>query len=232
MKPFAALLAVAVSLAIGQRANSQTVNWGSGWDVLGHLVDSTGQNLDGSYEFQLGAFLTTFRPSEEDPSAWAANWRTFDTAAYGRMTDEGTSTVYDHFTGSQDILQSGRSSQDSTGMDFQGLNAYVWIRNSTSAMPGTQWLLVRANSWVFPQYTGCCPNDTVLDWSVSDLSTPNPNAVPLFGRQGSAEGWGANTTNDTGVYTLQTYTFVPEPSSALLATLAAACMALRRRRNS
>ncbi|MCX6865825.1 MAG: PEP-CTERM sorting domain-containing protein, partial [Verrucomicrobia bacterium] len=65
-----------------------------------------------------------------------------------------------------------------------------------------------------------------LEWSVSDL---RPQDVPLHGKQGDTAGPGVFT--DSRSHLLQTYTFVPEPSAALLATLAGLTFVLRRRRD-
>jgi hypothetical protein len=71
----------------------------------------------------------------------------------------------------------------------------------------------------------CCDTGTI-EWSVSDLDGSD---VPVWGRQNGVAGSGVYSSSDPS--TLQTFTFVPEPSSALLAVLAGGLILLVRRRD-
>jgi hypothetical protein len=62
-----------------------------------------------------------------------------------------------------------------------------------------------------------------LNWEVQDLGS----TTPIFGAQGASIG-GGYATSPTSQNTIQTYTFIPEPSSALL--IAASMIVLLRRR--
>ena len=217
MKPYLTIIAVACFLATGSRAAAQTIDWGS--PMFSDLVDSTGKTLDSGYTFEIGAFTPNFTPDQTNVTEWAANWHTFDSAAYNK--DLG------YFTSSVQMAAGGQSSNPlfaNLGLNFQDLHGYLWIRNSDTPLPGVQWLLARAASWIFPTYTGCCANTAPLQWSVSDLAP----TTPVYGKQGEIPGAGVFT--DSGTHTLQTYTFVPEPSTPLLVILAGATLALRRRR--
>ncbi len=204
------------------------MNWGS--PMFSILMDSQGDTLDQSYAFELGAFVPDFAPDETNVEEWAANWRTFDRAAYNGFETPEDDGIYGYFTSSVQMTEGGHSSNpaySSLGLNFQDLPAYVWIYNSTNPVPGTEWLLARSDSWIFPSYVDCCENDPPLQWSVSDLDTED---VPLYGSQGGVPGAGVFTNTD--VHTLQTYTFVPEPSSLIFVSLAGSLMVLRRRRHS
>jgi len=217
MKTYLTTIALACVLAVGPRAAAQTIDWGS--PMFSDLVDSTGKKLDPGYSFEIGAFVSDFTPDQTNVTEWAANWHTFDSAAYNK--DLG------YFTSSVQMAAGGQSSNPlfaNLGLNFQDLHGYLWIRNSNIPLPGTQWLLARAASWIFPTYAGCCANTPPLQWSVSDLTS----TTPVYGKQGGIPGAGVFT--DSGTHTLQTYTFVPEPSTPLLVILAGAFALLRRRR--
>ena len=118
------------------------------------------------------------------------------------------------------------SNPTASTLSFAGLDAYIWIRNDDNPVPGTEWLLTRADNWTFPVVGGDCCNTEVIEWAVSDLDSGN---VPVWGRQNDVIGSGEfSSTSTTG---LQTFTFVPEPSSALLAAVAGGFLVLRRRRS-
>ena len=188
--------------------------------MFSDLVDSKGNVLDDTYTFQIGAFVPNFTPDSTNVTEWAANWRTFDQAVYN--PDLG------YFTSSVQMMDGGHSSNPefaNVGLNFQDLNGYMWIRNGDTPGGGTEWMLTRASSWIFPTYAGCCSNTPPVQWSVSDLTTNSP---PVYGGQGSQQGLGDHTVS--GTFTMQTFTAVPEPSSAMLVALAGTVMALRRRR--
>lgn len=209
------LLAMSWCLLAAGSGHGQTLDWGS--EVFSDLVDSQGDTLDSVFVFELGAFVDGFVPDETNVGLWHQNWMVFDQASYNASLGYFTSTVT--------MNDDGSSSYNPSSISFEGLSAYLWIRNSTDPVEGTEWLLARAASWVFPNAVpGCCDNEPPLQWSVSDLATTD---VPVWGNQGGIEGAGHYTV--TGNYTLQTYTFIPEPSSGVLLLFSAA-MLMRRRR--
>lgn len=118
------------------------------------------------------------------------------------------------------------SNPTASTMSFAGLDAYIWIRNGDDPVPGTEWLLTRASNWTFPTVGGDCCDTGVVEWAVSDL---DPGDVPVWGRQNGVIGSGEFSSTGTGG--LQTFTFVPEPSSAILTAIAAGLLVLRRRRH-
>lgn len=220
-------------LILGGQARSQTFNWGS--EAFSDLADSKGDVLDDTFIFELGAFTGGFIPGADNVMDWKNNWQAFDKADYNGIetpTDDG---IYGYFTSSASMTDDGLS--DSSDMSpasisFEGLSAYVWIRNSDDPSTSTEWLLARNSAWTFPSaIPGCCDNGTPLEWSTSDLTMSD---IPVWGTQEGVVGDGIIT--DNSVFTLQTATFddpmlVPEPSVFLLKALAAALFVLRRRRN-
>jgi len=227
MKLYLTLLTIACWLIGGQRACSQTINWGDA--MFSDLVNSKGQALDSSYKVEIGAFATNFVPDNANVSQWATYWRAFDGTTINGI-ETPSDGISGYFSSSVQMLAGGTSSNtaySSLGLNFQDLPGYLWIHNGTDPQPGTEWLLARASTWTFPTYHGCCGNTPPVDWSVSNLAATN--AVPVFGKQGDLSGAGVAT--DTGSHTLQTFTLVPEPSAGLLVALAGLCLVLRRQRD-
>ena len=224
MKPFIKLLLVTSLPVLAGSAVGQTLDWGSPVGI--DIVDSGGNPIDSLFVIEIGAFVDGFVPDENNVDDWFSNWRVFDEAVYNptlmyftsvaSMNDDGTSA----------------SPHATSGFGFQGLDAFLWIRRGDEPVEGNEWLLTRAvstdpaNTWEFPNAVpGCCDNEPNLEWSVSDLDGDD---IPRWGSQGGVHGDGFYTV--TGSYTLQTYTFVPEPSSLAFAALSAGLL-LRRRRH-
>jgi hypothetical protein len=203
------LLLLSVAIVLASRVPAQTLNWAS--PVFSDIVDSQGVTLDNSFTFQLGVFNPGFTPEESNTSEWFDNWIKLDEADYDPAIGYFTASIF-----LKDV-------QDYATI-FAEREAYLWIRNANTPEPGTEWFLGRAGAWVLPQEVlGCCGNNLPVEWSVSDLET----TVPDFGSQGGIEGPGVIV--NSGTFTLQTATFIPEPGSSVLVMLAA-MLAIRRRR--
>jgi hypothetical protein len=216
MKLVASQSIAALLLLGAMTARSQTVNWGSltGSDI----VDSHGDPLDNSYQFQLGAFGAGFIPDATNLGNWAAHWNVFDTANYSYSSEAGG-----YFTGTQDVQTVG-----SYPSLFEGLNAYLWIRNAdeTENFLATSSLIQGTADWVFPTLDpGCCPNGEVTTWSVSNLGS----TVPVWGSQWDHHGAGEFIAS--GPYDLQTHA-VPEPSGLLVLAMGCGLLVIHRRRSS
>jgi hypothetical protein len=225
--PSAVHAAVLLFAATCSRSFSQTFVWGS--SVGDSFADSNGQILDDSYVFQMGAFIEGFEPDESNVDTWLANWRVFDQAGYNQ--DMGYFTHWSNETDSLRMLDDGTSNSPyltSGASSFEGLRGYLWIRRGDQPVEGSEWLLTRAADWMFPTASpGCCNTDAPIQWSVSDLDTSGE--MPKWGAYGDTMGPGSHTSG--GNFTLQTYTFAPEPSAMMLVACAALTM-LRRRRQS
>ena len=207
--------------------NAQTFNWGSA--VFSDLVDSKGNMLDNTYVFELGSFVNGFIPDETNIDQWYGNWQAFDAAAYNGVEAVGDDGIYGYFTSTVQMNTAGTSeslAQTPGAISFEGLDAYIWVRNSNVAEHGSEWMLTKADGWVFPTAEqDCCGNDLPIEWSTSDLTVYN---TPVWGSQGGITGGGEFT--NTGIYTLQTATFMPEPSSTLLSLVAGILLCFRRKR--
>lgn len=218
MKPRTCLLLILSFLGGAGGLTAQTLDWGN--DVFGDVVDSTGAALDNSFVFELGAFDAGFEPNESNVTDWIAHWNVFDRAAFNASAG--------YFTSSVQMLPDGTSNSayltEGSG-SFEGLNAYLFVRNGDLPVPLTEWLLVRANAWIFPVADDCCPGELSAEWALSDVD----DETVVFG---SVEGvTGLGEVSVPGIHDLQTHTFVPEPGSMLLAGLGLLAAISRRKRN-
>lgn len=223
-KRFALLLAL--SSVLSGLSHAQQINWSS--QLFSSIVDSNGNPLPPeNFVFELGYFNGSFDPAVNDFGTWIDNWTGVDIATYTSTEyfDDNSNSLgtYGYFTG-QFNMSDVSGSFDDLGIERE---AFIWIRNATEPVPGTEWLVVRAATWLYPQLDSeCCSNDTPTIWSVSELGEFD---VPLFGNQSGFEGPGERSVYDSTA-DLQTYTFIPEPSSALLVGLAGVACAFRRRK--
>lgn len=219
MNPFRQLLRwppLLMMLAVSG-LHAQTLDWGN--DVFGDVVDSSGNPLGNGYLFELGAFDAGFIPDETNIHEWVGHWNVFDRAAFNPSIG--------YFASSVQMLPDGTSDSpyfsEGSG-SFEGLNAYLFVRNSDLAGPLSEWMLARAANWVFPVADDCCPGDLSIEWSLADLG----DETPVFGsQQGNT---GAGEVSVPGHHDLQTHTFVPEPAAALLWAAGFLAAAARRRR--
>lgn len=210
---FRSILASGLMIAA---VEAQTFNWGNA--VFDTVVDSSGNPLGpASFTFELGAFAEGFDPAASSYWEWMSNWQAFDIANYNPLTSQFGSTVY--------MELDGTSPLDPGGASFLGRQAYLWVRNGNIPWEGTEWLLVTTDEWTFPATADdpCCPKRPPYEWFVSDLGTGD---TPLWGSQSDENGPGVQT--DTGIYTLQTHTFVPEPGVLGLLIIAIGCAGRRR----
>lgn len=207
--------------------NTNQLNWGSLEEST--IVDSNGNRLSpDNFTFDLGAFVDGFTPDDANVSLWAANWRSFNVAVYSFDGDD-TGNFASEYT----MYESGNFNTGSFSYgDFEDLgisrNAYIWVYNSQSPEPGTEWFLARSSTWVFPTLgLDCCDNDPPIEWSMGDLS--DAGVTPIWGGQDGQQGAGLVNNFISGA-DLQTFTFIPEPSSALLISLAGVLGVFRRSR--
>lgn len=199
-------------------AHSQTLDWGN--EVFDYLTDSSGAALNNTYVFELGAFDAGFTPTVSNVNDWVSHWNVFDRATFSESLGYFASSVQMTADGGSNSawLTPGFGS-------FEGLSAYLFIRNGDLPVPLAEWLLARSSTWVFPTVDPeCCPSGLPIQWSVSDLESD----TPVFGGQSGNQGGGS--VSSPGNSSLQTHTFVPEPTAALLVALGGLAAIARRRR--
>jgi hypothetical protein len=232
-----AFFAAVLCASLIQVSQAQTLNWGS--ENFSTFTDSKGNLLDNTFVFELGSFGPTFTPDETNTNDWLANWQLFDLADYDQANGTFGSTVEmlraPDPIANPNVLRSGYSGAST--INFSGLTAYLWVRKGDDPVEGNEWLLTRADNWTFPLEGQDCCGKGLVEWSVSDLDSSD---IPIWGRQSELDpnplnppiyvstGPGVKTSDSPS--TLQTFTFVPEPSSALLAAIAGIGMVMRRRR--
>ncbi|RYD21776.1 MAG: hypothetical protein EOP88_10235 [Verrucomicrobiaceae bacterium] len=132
---------------------AQQINWYS--PTLQTNLTGAGAVMDGTFQFQLGAFASGFVPTASNASDWAANWSPAATTSYVPASNVRAFEAIFSLT--------------SNGAPFSvGAKAYVWGRSSGSA--SDEWILFRASSWTWPSAnpSGAPPNP--LDWS-ADLAS-------------------------------------------------------------
>lgn len=181
------------------------IEWGT--PVLRELYDSYGFELDSSYTWELGAFNPSFTPTATNVEQWSANWWIFDRASF----NPGIGFVIGNVILNDDGTSSNTNSYV-TNADYQGLDAYIWGYNKKEYEFGLEWIWVRhggtnTNAWTFPTNVSALPPDLEVEWITSDLIDSD---VPLWGSQLGVIGLGY--ASNPGIYDLQTYTIVPEPS--------------------
>ncbi len=226
------ILPVALLVLAGS-IQARTINWGSSFEDI--IVDSAGTGLSAVYTFELGSF-GSFIPDQSNLEQWAANWKPFDLAQSPATWDPSNG----FFSSSADVLDSPVSGTSSSttipaspvNVFGPGERGYIWAYNTkTLAVGTTEWALVTndstdgnaADDWLFP--SSADHSSIPLQWRL-----PIASHV-VFGGLNDVQGPG-DYTPPTSSFALQTHTIsvVPEPSGALLVTLAGVAVSLRRRR--
>jgi hypothetical protein len=148
--------------------------------------------------FELGTFAVGFDPRTASRADWEANWIVLQGADYN--------------TSDQQVIETATLSSNSAPF---GLNAqaFIWGFTSKEADPASQWILMAAPTWKWPDSNSPLPTT----FSVSA-------ALPEDAIIGSVNPIG-------GAYHMQfSYAAIPEASSSLLVATALIGMAWRRRR--
>lgn len=233
-------LVIFLSSQIAVFSQQHQIDWGTS-AVTDIVITSDGSPITlTEFTIELGGFEGGFVPTTSNIGEWVNNWQIFDAVtdldtdtsgpngetADAFIADSGTTNGRFVGTGFLESDQTS-SSEDANGVDTFAPNqqAYVFIRNSDTTDPGSEWLLYTSESgddWEFPSVTGGQPA-TPESWFLSDVDTAVFGAV-----NGTIEGGGEHSDITTD-FLLRTHTFVPEPSSALLILLGALPF-LRRRR--
>ena len=103
-----------------------------------------------------------------------------------------------------------------------GQQGYIFVYNNLIGDETSEWFLTTNPTWTIPATGGGQPA-LPLEWRVFDASDV------LYGQTPSEAGDGEGD-NPPGGYALQTFTFVPEPGTALLFGVLFSSLLLRRER--
>ena len=211
-------------------ASASTIFWGSKQNDT--LVDSAGNSLDASYQFELGYFNASsgWAPTSLNISEWESRWIVFDKASFGLgwdPTNREINTSVEHTSTSG----STSSSANPASVFTQGATVYLWVYDTKSLLGNAEWALlcdsdksanVFPGAWEFPNPIE--QNGESYDWQTRDLDTA------ILGGVNGIRGPGSYSF-DPGVFTIQTHA-VPEPGSALLMIMAGMGLVRRRRAQS
>lgn len=110
---------------------------------------SNGSNLDQSFLFSLGTFVSGFTPTSANTSSWATNWRRLDLASYN-LTSRAFVGNASYGTNTAPFLTTARG--------------YIWGYNG--ACGAGEWILITNNAWTFPQGSTDI-GAPIVDWVVS-----------------------------------------------------------------
>ena len=220
-------------------AQNQSIDWGTRFFPGGNLIDSggnalvlgDGSYLDGGYTFELGVFDEGFVPNGKNTSEWVASWNVFD-AIVTNDEDTNDSVSSNTYTGSDTITFDRHSESLDAAVDptfeFSQTNqAYVFVRNSDQTVAGSEWLLYTNEEWLFPFVAEENHNRLLVEWLVED------GTQAVFGgiNGGALTGDGVQVNANDNDYLVQTFTFVPEPSTFGLLLLGSLSLFRRGRRS-
>lgn len=232
MKTLRQLCFLVVVLAAGMlSAQTTQIDWGT--NIFGDEIYTSdgGEVTIDEFTVELGSFANGFVPTAENTSQWVSNWRVFDAVT---EVDSDTNDFYlggpghaVRFAGNASLSDAGLSlSEDaSVGYNFgTDQQAYVFIRNSDDAVFGSEWLLYTSEAgvdWEFPS-AASGEKGANLDFDLGEVDQV------VFGQANGFVGGGERDfVAATG---LQTFTFVPEPSTlGYLLVLLSLMMRDRRR---
>lgn len=202
-------------------ASARTISWRSG--IGDDLFNSSGLSLDDSFTFELGAFDAGFTPDATNYGDWSSRWHAFGQATFEPLLGNGWEPGLQYFTKDTTVLGGQLSSESPPLASYAftaGTQAWLWVYDSKTVAPTSEWALVGGTTWTFP---------------ASDLL----NLTPVVWELNSADRvvWGgANSLRTDGIFTATPAVFdlqtaaVPEPAGVFLLGLAGWMVGLRRRR--
>lgn len=196
---------------------AHTISWGGAIGLEDYTSDG-GTLSNATFSFELGTFGSSFSPDISNAVDWAMNWKSLDSGPYN--------DTFDYLTSSVDLIDNSTFAI--------GEHAYIWIYNSTTPSPTTEWALVTneagAEPWEIPDASGF---PATFLWRFSNSDTAVFGAVDQS-PSGQLTGDGLRSfTPPAGDFEIQTFTFpppVPEPGTASLLGCALLGFLMRRRR--
>lgn len=220
------IVAVWTLVLLNRISCAETINWGSEFGSVN--IQSDGATpVTASFTIELGRFSNGFIPNGGNVDLWQPNWVVFDALAPGEHN-----AAVGYFT--------SEASLNDNQTFAAGDQAYVWMFDNQTTVPGSQWLLYTndagdgsaGDDWKFPAATGS-QQPFPVSWRVSNathaifggLDPDRNNGPPLVQGDG-------HYTEPASPVNLQTHTFItliPEPGFPALAGLAALHL-LRRKR--
>lgn len=206
---------IGVALVVG-RAEAQSINWYS--TPLQASLTSTGQNMDETFQFQLGVFSGGFVPTASNTNQWSSYWVSADSTSY----NPDSKAFDDTFS------VTGNPAPFTTGA-----KAYVWGRSTGAAKDES--ILFRKSDWTWPAYDPMSPfsipwnaatADEVILGKIEASGSPflmKSEAVYSYAqwRDGTLAGVPLNGPNDDpdrdGVSNLLEFVFGTSPTQAAAA---------------
>ncbi len=137
---------VLVAFAAGPAA-ARAILWTS--DAGRVNLTSTGAAMDGGFEFQLGVFAAGFEPAPANIARWPGEWRRAGSAVY--------SVASQRFSGQLQVT--------SNAAPFAA-GAKAWVFGRRDGAGGSEWILFRADHWLWPAADPM--NPLALDWNAKD----------------------------------------------------------------
>lgn len=157
------LIAALVTVGI---ASGETINWYSPSQKTN--LTSTGQLMDGGFQFELGVFKNGFAPTAGNASQWASYW----------ASPAGAGAPYDTITKAFDLS----ISVDGNAAPYAiSTKAYVWGRRASGV--SDEWILFRKSDWTWPNGSAVPPD--FHEWNAATaneviVGTINANGIPYL----------------------------------------------------
>lgn len=152
MKITPALFAAALFVVAVSRIQAQTLNWG--FEMMDGAADSGGVTHDNTFVLEFGSIVSNFVPTDWNFNQWISDSDAFNPAVYCANISCFTSTAYLN----KNVITTTSS------LSLAGLAAYIWTRNDTKPVKGTEWLLTRVANWTVPSVGGDPSNSRIIEW--------------------------------------------------------------------
>ena len=188
-----------------------TINWGNSISDQRAVVDNAGQAAPSSFVFELGYFTSGIPTGA--PNTWRTQWSVLDTADYNQNFGFFSSS----WTNDTNIAA--------------GETASFWISNGDyTATPNSEWAILTSSTWLIPQASDA--TQLPVEFRVTDVQSTDELKVAdtaIFGRLDDLSGQGISSAPPFPTTDIQLFTFVPEPSAAILSLLGGLALLHRKR---